>query len=414
MSQGFRALHNRNYRLFWIAQIISLSGSWMQTTAQAWLVLQITGSPLSLGTVLTLQYLPVTLLALYGGVLADRLPKRTTLMSTQAALMVQAVVFGALVASGKIELGHIYVLAAIQGLISALDTPIRQSFIMEMVGRDDLLNAVALNSMSFNTARILGPSLAGLIIDLIDIAPTLILNAISFIPVLIALSRMDVAALHTAPPAHRGSANQQLREGLSYAWHSPAILSILIAIAFIGTFGFNFVITLPLLARFVLHTNATGFGSLTSFLGIGSLCAALFTAYQRDVTMRRMLIGAGAFSLLLGALALSEVYVLSAALLVAVGFAGIIYGTASNTLLQLASPDDLRGRLMSVHVLLFLGSTPVGGLLIGVLSDIAGVQAALVICAALCLLGVGIAVIYYRQPHPDSIAHNTPRSTRPD
>jgi MFS family permease len=235
LTSGFRALHNRNYRLFWLSQIVSLSGTWMQTTAQAWLVLQITESPLSLGTVTTLQFLPITLLALYGGVLADRLPKRKAILVTQTAFMIQAFVFGALVAAGVIQLWHIYILAAIQGLINAVDIPTRQAFVVEMVGRDDLLNAVALNSTAFNAARIVGPSLAGVIIDQIDIAPTLILNAISFIPVLIALQRMDASQLHILPPAPHGSAGHRLKEGISYAWHTPAILSILIVVGFIGS-----------------------------------------------------------------------------------------------------------------------------------------------------------------------------------
>jgi MFS family permease len=397
ITSGFRALYNRNYRLFWLAQLISLSGSWMQTTAQAWLVLQITGSPLSLGTVTTLQFLPVTLLALYGGVLADRLPKRKAIQVTQAAAMIQALVFGALVATGMIQLWHIYILAAIQGLISAVDNPTRQAFIVEMVGRDDLLNAVALNSTAFNAARIVGPSLAGVIIDQIDIAPTLILNAISFIPVLIALQRMDAAQLHVLPPTPQGSAGHRLKEGVSFAWHTPAILSVLIVVGFVGMFGYNFSLVLPLLARFVLDTSATGFGSLGSFLGLGSLISAVTVAYLGHATMRRLLIGAGSFSLVLAALALSRVFLLSAGLLALLGFAGIMFATSSNTLLQLASPDALRGRIMSVYVLLFMGSTPIGGFLIGALSDTIGVQAALMICAAMCLIGVMLAVGYYRR-----------------
>lgn len=369
----------------------------MQTTAQAWLVLQITESPLSLGTVTTLQFLPITLLALYGGVLADRLPKRKAILATQAAFMIQAFVFGALVAAGVIQLWHIYILAVIQGLINAVDIPTRQAFVVEMVGRDDLLNAVALNSTAFNAARIVGPSLAGVIIDQIDIAPTLILNAVSFIPVLIALQRMDPSQLHILPPAPHGPAIQRLKEGISYAWQSPAILSILIVVGFVGMFGYNFSVVLPLLARFVLHTGAAGFGSLGAFLGVGSLAAAVVTAYLAHASMRRMLIGAGAFSIILGMLALSQIFELSAALLVVLGFAGIMFATSSNTLIQLEAPDALRGRIMSVHVLLFAGSTPVGGFLIGALSDTIGVRATLMICAAMCLIGVMVAVVYYRR-----------------
>ncbi|HVO71207.1 MAG TPA: MFS transporter [Aggregatilineaceae bacterium] len=403
LSQGFRALHNRNYRLFWTSQLISVTGTWMQTTAQAWLVLKITNSPFSLGLVTTLQFLPVTILALYGGVLADRLWKRRALLFTQLILTIQAFIFGILVAAGVIQLWQIYILAVIQGMANAVDTPVRQAFVVEMVGREELTNAVALNSMEFNAARILGPTLAGVIIDRIGIAPTLILNAISYIPVLIALLVMRQSELHVVPPSTRGSATQRLLEGLSYAWRSPTVLTVLIVVAAIGTFGYNFSIVLPLLARFVLHTNASGFGALASFLGFGSLVGAIVAAYFTNVKVQRLLIASGAFSIIFGALAITRVFALSAALLVALGFAGIIFAITANTLLQLESPDALRGRIMSVYVLLFMGSTPVGGFVIGTLSDVLGVPVALFICAALCAAGVTVAVFHFRasrKSHP--------------
>ena len=403
LGSGFRALHNRNYRLFWTAQLVSQSGSWMQTTAQAWLVLKLTGSALSLGTVTMLQFLPITLLSLYGGVLADRLPKRTALIFTQGAAMIQAVIFGALVALDVIQLWHIYILAIIQGLISAVDNPTRQAFVVEMVGREDVLNAVALNSSSFNAARILGPSLAGVIIDQIGIAPTLVLNAVSFVPVLVALARMDAREFHLAAPPLPGSAAQRVKEGVSYAWHHPAILSILIVVTFVGTFGYNFSLWLPLLAEFVLHTNAAGFGTLGSFLGVGSLVSAVGMAYMGRVTMWRLLSGAGAFCLVLAALALSKVFLLSGGLLVVLGLAGFMFATSSNTLLQLLSPDTLRGRIMSVYILLFVGSTPIGGFFIGALSDWIGVQVALMVCAALSMIGVILAFVYYRRHQADQV-----------
>jgi MFS family permease len=396
LGQGFRALHNRNYRLFWSSQLISVSGTWMQTTAQAWLVLKIANSPFSLGVVTTLQFLPVTILSLYGGVLADRLWKRRALLLTQSILTIQAFIFGLLVAAGVIRLWQIYILAVIQGLANAVDTPVRQAFVVEMVGREDLTNAIALNSMEFNAARILGPTLAGVIIDRVGIAPTLIMNAISYIPVLLALLLMRESELHVVPPSTRGSATQRLLEGLSYAWRSPNVLTVLIVVAAIGTFGYNFSIVLPLLARYVLHTNAAGFGELGSFLGFGSLVGAIVTAYYTNVKIQRLLIGSGAFSIIFGAVAVTRVFALSAILLITLGFAGIIFAITANTLLQLEAPDALRGRIMSVYVLLFMGSTPVGGFLIGTLSDTFGVPAALFICAVLCLTGVIIAVFYYR------------------
>jgi MFS family permease len=398
VTGGFSALRVRNYRLFISGQAISLTGTWMQTTAQAWLVVQLTNSPFALGVVGTLQFLPVMLLSLYGGVLADRLPKRRTLIVTQTLLLIQATIFGILVATGAIQLWHIYILAVTQGIVSAIDVPVRQAFSVEMVGREELSNAVALNSMTFNGARIIGPSVAGLIIAQIGIAPTLFLNAGSFVAVIAGLLLMRESELYAVPSRAEGSIRKRLMEGLAYVWRTPNILAIVIVVAALGTFGYNFGVVLPLLAQFVLHTDARGFGLLSSFLGMGSFVSAISTAYLTHVTMRRLLIGATLFGILLGAVALSPILWLSAGLLAALGVSSIIFSTSSNTLLQLSVPDELRGRVMSVNVLLVMGSTPIGNFLIGTASDKLGVSATLVMCAVLCLLGVVGALYYQRTP----------------
>ena len=400
-SRGFQSLRVRNFRLFWTGQIISVTGTWMQTTAQAWLVLKLTqDSPFALGTVITLQFLPVMLLALFGGVLADRLPKRKTLVVTQTLLMIQAAIFGTLVATGLIQLWHVYVLAIAQALITAIDNPLRQVFLFEMVGREDLVNAIGLNSMSFQGARIFGPSLAGVVIKLIGIAPTLILNAISFIPVIGALLMMDAGAFFSAPIKSDGSVLANLKEGLAFARRTPAILSVLIVAAFIGTFGFNFSVITPLVANNLLKTDAAGYGLLSGAMGVGALVAALATAFARRITIRRLLISGGFFSLVLGLLALSMSFWLSMLLLIAAGLAGITCATAVNSLLQLNTPERLRGRVMSINVLLTQGSTPVGGFLLGSLGEVAGVTPAIMTCAVLCLFGVGVAASYrWRMTH---------------
>jgi MFS family permease len=400
-SRGFQSLRVRNFRLFWTGQIVSVTGTWMQTTAQAWLVLKLTqDSPFALGTVITLQFLPVMLLALFGGVLADRLPKRRTLVVTQTLLMIQAAIFGALVATGLIRLWHVYMLAAVQGLITAIDNPLRQTFLFEMVGREDLVNAIGLNSMSFQGARIFGPSLAGVVIKLIGIAPTLILNAISFIPVIWALLLMDARAFFSAPTRSVGSIFANLKEGLAFARRTPTILSVLIVAAFIGTFGFNFSVIVPLVADNLLKTDATGYGLLSGAMGVGALIAALATAYAHHITLRRLLISGGFFSVLLGLLALSMSFWLSMLLLIATGLAGITCATAVNSLLQLNTPEQLRGRVLSINVLLTQGSTPIGGFFLGSLGEVAGVATAILTCAVFCLFGVGMAVSYrWRMTH---------------
>jgi MFS family permease len=394
-TRGFQSLRVRNYRLFWTGQVISLTGSWMQTTAQAWLVLKLTGdSPFALGTVITLQFLPVMVFALFGGVLADRLPRRKSLVMTQSLLTVQAAIFGTLVATGVIKLWHVYVLAVIQGLITAIDNPLRQAFLFEMVGKEDLVNAIGLNSMSFQGARIFGPALAGVVIKVIGIAPTLILNAISFIPVIWALLSMDAKAFFSSSARSAGSIFTNLKEGLSFARRTPAILSVLIIAAFIGTFGFNFVVIVPLVADKVLMTDSAGFGLLSAAMGIGALIAALSTAYARKIVFRRLLISGALFGVFLGVLSFSHVFGLSMMLFVATGLTGIMYGTTVNSLLQLNTPEQLRGRVLSINVLLTQGSTPIGGFFLGSIAEVSGVTVALLICASLCLFGVVLAVAY--------------------
>jgi MFS family permease len=389
-------LQVRNYRLFWFSQLISVMGSWMQTTAQAWLVLQLTNSAFALGLVTMLQFLPITLFSLYGGVIADRLPKRPTLVVTQTLLLIQALVFGVLVATGAIQLWHIYLLAITQGLVTAVDNPVRQAFVIELVPKEQLVNAVALNSMMFNGARIIGPGLAGFIMAQIGIAPTLFFNAVTFIAVIGALFLMNEAAMFMVPPAKKANPTRQLIEGLAYTWRTPQVLLIMIVVGAIGTFGYNFSIVLPLLAKFVLHTDDVGYGALSSFFGLGSFIAALGVAYAQRVSVKRLLIGSAAFSIFLGAVAVSQVFNLSVVLLVALGFAGIIFATTANTLLQLTVPPELRGRVMSLYVLLFMGSTPIGAFLIGGLSNTIGVSATLFACALLCMVGVIFAYYYHR------------------
>ncbi len=394
-ARGFESLRVRNFRLFWIGQVISVTGTWMQTTAQAWLVLKLTNdSPLALGTVITLQFLPVALFALYGGVLADRLPKRRTLVFTQTLLMIQATIFAILVATGAIQLWQVYLLAVTQGLITAIDNPLRQAFIYEMVGRKDLVNAIGLNSMTFQGARIFGPALAGVVIKLIGIAPTLILNAISFIPVIAALLMMDAHAFFAVPLVPGGSVWGNLKEGLKYAVRTPTILSILIVAAFIGTFGYNFTVVVPLVADNILKTDAAAFGLLSAAVGVGAMFAAIGTAYARRITLRRMLISGGLFSLSLGVLALSTSFWVSMLIMGLCGVTAITCATSTNSLLQLNTPEQLRGRVLSINVLLTQGSTPIGGLFLGSVGQAAGVGIAILLCALLCLLGVGVAAMY--------------------
>lgn len=399
---GFRALRIRNFRLLWSGQLISQIGSWMQTTAQAWLVLELTQSPFALGFVSTLQFLPFTLLSLFGGLIADRFPKRRLLIGTQIFGLIQALIFAMLVASGRIEIWHVYMLAVLQGITNAIDNPVRQAIAVEVVGKDDLVNAVGLNSMQFNLARIIGPAAAGFVIGWLGTgngtALVLFTNAASFTAALAGLALMNPAEFFArSRRPSGGNPFQQLREGFSYAWHTPVVLLALLVVAFIGTFGYNFNTVLPLLAKFVLNTDAQGFGLLSAAFGVGSLLGALRTVFTNNVTVRQLLLASASFSVILALLAVAPVFVLALLLLATLGIAGVTFGTTANSLVQLNVPDELRGRVMSLYVLLFIGSTPVGSFLIGSLSDRVGVEATLLICAGLCAIGVVAALAYWRR-----------------
>ena len=413
----FSALKHRNFRLFWSGQLISLIGTWMQTTGQAWLVLQLTHSAWLLGVVGALQFLPVMLFSLFGGVIADRVPKRTLLLFTQSFATLQAVILWLLVVTGTVQIWHILVLALMLGTTNALDMPSRQSFVVEMVGREDLPNAVALNSSLFNMARLVGPGLAGLLIAWLGVAPLFLLNAISFIPVLIGLVLIDSRQLHTSvKPVVAGvtvkkqSTIQSLREGLAYIAKTPSVLLIIVVIGIVSLFGINFNVVLPLFATNVLNAGPVGFGLLTSAIGFGALVSALWLAWgNKTPSIQNMLVGAIIFGVLEACFALSHLYILSLVLIVAVGFTQITFSATANTTLQTVTPDYLRGRVMSVYMLVFAGSTPLGNLFTGGIAHLYGAPIAL-LAGALLSLAAAVVGLLLRAPAEKSFAESTRES----
>ncbi|HET8630408.1 MAG TPA: MFS transporter [Thermomicrobiales bacterium] len=408
VTRTFRSLRNPNYRLYWFGQLVSLTGTWMQRIAQAWLVLQLTHSPLALGTVTTIQFTPILCLSLFGGVLADRVPKRNFLVCTQSVMAVQALIFAFLVGSGRIQLFEVYILAGVLGLANAMDNPTRQAFVIELVGKDDLPNAVALNSTLFNTSRITGPAIGGVLIAAIGLAGCFYLNAASFLAVIGGLLLMDPSKFHAGRPARRGNALRQIGEGLRYAVTTPDIALVVLLMAVLGTFGYNFTVVLPLIAQDVLHTGAAGFGALTAAMGLGSLLAALGVAYHGKATRRALLLGATGFSLLLFAVAVSHWWLATIPLLVALGLFSITFTATANTRLQLVAPSHLRGRVMSIYQLLFAGTTPFGSLIIGGLAQRSGVQVAVAEVALVCLGGVAAALVYLRRAAPRLLPETEP------
>jgi MFS family permease len=345
------------------------------------------------------------LLSLFGGVLADRLPRRRVLLFTQSFAMLQAAIMWILVASGTIQIWQIVVLAALLGLTNALDMPTRQAFVVEMVGREDLPNAIALNSSLFNMARIVGPGIGGLIIAWQGVAPLFLFNAISFIAVIIGLALIDLKQLHTsiqrgqvAIDAPKQSMMQSLREGLIYVWHTPAVLMIIVVVGWVSLIGINFNVVLPLFATNVLNVGPAGFGFISSAFGLGSLISALWIAWSnRKPTILFVLISAFAFCAVEAAFAISHIYALSLLMIAIVGFAQIALTATANTTVQTVAPDYLRGRVMSLYMLVFAGSIPLGNLLTGGLSDLYGASIALVIEAVISVLAV-IGVWLYRNP----------------
>jgi MFS family permease len=396
LGRSFSSLQTRNYRLYFTGQVVSQSGTWMQRMAQAWLVLDLTGSPLALGTVTAIQYVPILVLTLLGGVLADRFPKRGFLLLLEVLRLLQALTLGLLVVSGHIVLWQVYALALVHGLIAAVEQPTRRAFPSELVPRKQLTSAVALNSAINNAARIIGPALGGVTLAAVGVGGCFLANAVSYFAVLAALWLMRPADFYGSGARSRGSVLDQLRESLSYAYRTPEIAFTLLLVGVLGTFGYNFTVFLALLARYSLDAGALGFGALNSALGVGAVLGAVVVAAQHDTSRRSIVLGAGAFTLGLGLLALSPTYWLTLVLLFGQGIASVAFSAGANTRIQMLVPEALRGRVLALYGLLFVGATPIGAALTGAIADRWDVRAALAVDAAACLIGVLAGVAYLR------------------
>lgn len=382
----FRSLRIRNYRLFAAGQVVSNSGTWAQRVAQDWLVLLIAPNPgVALGVVTALQFLPVLLFGLYGGLLADRYDKRRLLVAAQAVMGVLALLLGVLDLTGLVQLWHVYVLAFALGLASVVDTPVRQSFVSEIVGPQELPNAVSLNSAIFNSARIIGPALAGLAITAVGTGWVFVGNAVSYVAVLAGLLAMRTSEL--LPARRTARAPGQVMEGLRYVRDRPDLLVPMVMVFMIGTFGLNFQITLALVAKQVFHTNAGSFGLLTAVFAVGSLIGALKSARRTGLPRARtMLASALAFGLLEVAVGLAPTFWTMALVLVPTGAMVLTFTTTANALVQLGSASHVRGRVMALYVLVFLGGTPVGAPLVGLMAETYGPRSSLVVGGAICAL----------------------------
>ncbi|MGH8867243.1 MAG: MFS transporter [Actinomycetes bacterium] len=394
MSPTFRSLAVRNYRLFAAGQAVSLTGTWMQRIAQDWLVLRLThDSGTALGITTGLQFAPILLLSMYGGVLADRYSKRRILVLTQGGMALVALTLGLLDVTGLVQVWQVYLLAFLHGIGNALDNPVRQSFVHEMVGKDDLPNAVSLNSATFNLARITGPAVAGLVIAAFGTGVVFLGNAVSFAAVICGLLAMRVSELHVSDRVSRGRG--QLREGLRYVRRRPDLMLVLTTVLFVATFGLNFQMTMALMAKAEFDRGAASFGLLSTAVATGSLVGALLAA-RRGRPRHRLLVGAAiTFSLLEMATGLMPSYLTFMAMLVPTGVAILTFTTSANATIQLGSSSAMRGRVMGLYLLAFLGTAPVGAPLIGWFAEIMGPRASIVGGGALSLAGTLLAVALF-------------------
>jgi MFS family permease len=374
-TRTFASLRNRNFRIFFTAQIVSVTGTWMQSIAQMWLVLHLTGSGFALGVTAALQFTPILLFGTWGGLIADRVDKRKLLMVTQSAAGLVALVLAGLTLGGLVRLWMVYVLAFALGIVSVFDNPGRQSFVTEMVGKDHVINAVGLNSAVFTLARVIGPAIAGVLIALVGTGWCFLYNGLSYFPVVFALVLMHPGELHRSRPAPR--ARGQIRAGIHYAWNTPELRFPLLLMLVVGTFAFNFSVLMPLMASFVFHSGASTFGLLMSFMGAGAFVGALVSA-NRSRPSHRLLAFAGiAFGSLLVGAALAPTLPIELLLLVPLGAAMLTFQATANSLLQLNSDPAFRGRVMALYVMVFLGTTPVGGPIVGWVAEQFGARSGL-------------------------------------
>ncbi len=387
MSTRFRALQHRNFRLFFAGQLISLIGTWMQSTAQLWLVYRLTRSAALLGVFAFANQIPILLLSSFGGYIADRYDRRKGVLWTQTISAILAFALAALTLPGIERVWEIILIAFLAGTVNAFDVPIRQAFLVQMTGKDDLPNAIALNSSIFNGARVVGPALAGFAIAWIGEGWCFFLNGISFLAVIVALLMMRIET--AAPRPAEGSPLQSLLQGFRYAMGDQRMRSALLLLSLISMAGLQYSVLMPIFANDVLRRGARGLGLLMSFAGVGAVLGALNFAARTNYKNIVQWIGAASVASSVGLILFSQsrLFPLSAAMLLIIGFAATSQMAATNTIVQLRVPDNLRGRVMAVYATMFMGVQPLGALLVGGVAKRMGAPHALAIFGSVCLLG---------------------------
>jgi MFS family permease len=395
-ERTFSSLAIRNYRIYAVGQGVSLCGTWMQTIAQGLLVLRLTGSGTALGLVTALQTVPVLLLGPWGGVIADRFPKRRILYATQAAACLLGVTMGILVIGDWIRLWMVYVTGALLGLIRVFDNPTRQTFVREMVGKEQLANAVSLNSTEMNLARAIGPTVAGVLIATAGIGLCFLLDGLSYLVVLLSLARMRAGELHPSTPIP--AAKGQLVAGFRYVRSSPVLLNVLLMMAIIGTLTYEFSVSLPLLAEFTFERGESGYAALTAAMGIGAVAGGLYTAGKRRTSSYALAVSALLFGTSVLLVAAAPTLALAVVAMLIVGFFSINFTSLGNVTLQMNSSPDMQGRVMALWTVAFLGTTPIGGPAVGWIGEHIGARWALVVggIAALLAAALGFASAHHQ------------------
>ena len=391
-GRTFRSFRrHRNFRIFVAGQLVSLAGSWMQNIALAWLVLELSGSPIAVGALAFWRFAPFTVFGLLAGVVADRVDSRRLVMATQGTAMLISIVLAVVTLTGTASLPIVYALAALGGATLAFDAPGRQSLTFQMVGRNSLPNAVALNAGLFNGSRVVGPAIAGLVIAAAGTGICFVVNAISFLAVFVALASLRVDELHAVEKDPSAKVFAGLRRAFDFAMRDPQLRALLAVVTIVSTVGFNFHVLVPLLAADTVEVGPKGFGFLSAAFGVGALVGALTTATFRDASWRLFAAGATGFGVFALALAPVEDAVLAGVLLFAVGVSFTLFTANANALVQLGAPDQLRGRLIAIYLFAFVGLAPVGGLLAGWLANLGGTPLAFTVSGATALVTIAVA-----------------------
>jgi MFS family permease len=407
----FAALAVPNYRRYYGGQAISLMGTWMQMTAQGWLVLTLTHSSTALGVIVALQTLPVLLLTPYGGVLADRGDKRRMMVALQSAMGVQALVLGLLTVTGVVRVWEIGALALILGINNAFENPARQSFMLELVGAEHLRNAVTLNSVLVNVARTSGPAIAGVLIATVGEGVCFLVNAASFVAVIASLSTMDLAALSPSEPAPR--ARGQLREGLRYVRRTKELAIPLLMMAMVGCLTYEFQVTLPVMAKRGLDVGAAGFGFMSAAMGAGAVAGGLAVAARGKTGLRPLVAAAWVFGIAVALASVAPSLPLELVALALAGSASIAFMSTGNSTLQLSAAPSMRGRVMSLWFVAFQGSTPIGGPIVGLVMGALGARAGLGLGAVACLAVALAGLIALRRVPGAASAARAPSVAEP-